>query len=76
MIADVSHLSEGRFMMLQGTAQNPLPSIPFVRQEALRDHQRNLADDQLRCIADMEVGGAEFYAPFLKEIRTVHLSAI
>ena len=67
MIADVSHLSEGGFYDVARHSTKPFVASHSCAR-ALRDHPRNLTDDQLRCIAGHGgVAGVNFYAPFLKE---------
>ncbi len=67
MIIDVSHLSEGGFYDVARHSTKPFVASHSCAR-ALRDHPRNLTDDQLRCIAEHGgVAGVNFYAWFLKE---------
>ena len=67
MIIDVSHLSEGGFYDVAEISQ-----VPFIASHscarALRDHPRNLTDDQLKTLADHGgVVGMNFCSDFLSE---------
>lgn len=67
MIVDVSHLSEGGFWDVERCS-----SRPFIASHScartLRDHQRNLTDEQLRALADKGgVVGVNFCSAFLSE---------
>lgn len=65
MIVDVSHVARSTFDDVLATATRPLIASHSCAR-ALRDHPRNLHDDQLRALA--ERGGVaclNFYPPFL-----------
>ena len=67
MIVDVSHLSEAGFWHLHKIATRPyLASHSSCR--ALRDHPRNLTDDQIRAVADRGgVVGINAFGAFLAD---------
>lgn len=67
MIIDVSHLSEGGFWDVAKSSQKP-----FIASHScsrfLRDHQRNLTDEQLKAISDCGgMVGINFCSAFLSE---------
>jgi len=65
MIVDVSHLSEGGFWDVARESSKPFAASHSCSR-ALHDHQRNLTDDQLRCLADKGgVVGINFCSTFL-----------
>ena len=65
MIIDVSHLSEGGFYDVAAHSKKPFVASHSCCR-ALRDHPRNLTDDQLRVLADAGgVVGINFYDQFL-----------
>ena len=65
MIIDVSHLSEGGFYDVAAHSKKPFAASHSCCR-ALRDHPRNLTDDQLRVLADAGgVVGINFYDQFL-----------
>lgn len=67
IIIDVSHLSEGGFYDVAKYSTKPFVASHSCAR-ALCNNQRNLTDDQLKCIAEHDgVVGVNFYAPFLKE---------
>ncbi len=67
MIIDVSHLSEGGFYDVAKYSKKPFVASHSCAR-SLRDHSRNLTDEQLRCLADHGgVAGVNFYSLFLKE---------
>lgn len=64
---DVSHLSEGGFWDVVRVGKKPFVASHSCAR-ALRDHPRNLTDDQLRAIADRGgVVGINFSAEFLHD---------
>lgn len=67
MIVDVSHLSEGGFWdVIRYSKQPPVASHSNAR--ALRNHPRNLSDDQIRTLAEKGgIAGLNFYQHFLGE---------
>ncbi len=67
MIVDVSHLSEGGFWDVVKTTKKPFVASHSCAR-ALRNHQRNLTDEQLRALADKGgCVGINFCADFLSE---------
>lgn len=65
MIVDVSHAARSTFDDVLATARRPLIASHSCAR-ALRDHPRNLDDEQLRAIADTGgVACVNFYPPFL-----------
>ena len=65
MIIDVSHLSEGGFYDVAAHSKKPFVASHSCCR-ALRDHPRNLTDDQLRVLTDAGgVVGINFYDQFL-----------
>ena len=69
MIIDVSHLSEGGFFDVARESKKPFVASHSCAR-ALRDHQRNLTDEQLRTLADRGgVVGINFCSDFLSEDR-------
>ena len=69
MIVDVSHLSEGGFWDVAAESSKPFVASHSCAR-ALRDHQRNLTDEQLKAIADRGgVVGINFCSDFLSEDR-------
>ena len=65
MIIDVSHLSEGGFYDVAAHSKKPFVASHSCCR-ALRDHPRNLTDDQLHVLADAGgVVGINFYDQFL-----------
>ena len=65
IIIDVSHLSEGGFYDVAAHSKKPFVASHSCCR-ALRDHPRNLTDDQLRVLADAGgVVGINFYDQFL-----------
>lgn len=67
MIIDVSHLSEGGFYDVARTSKKPFIAS-HSSAKALRNHQRNLTDDQLRTLANHGgVVGVNFCSAFLSE---------
>ena len=65
MIIDVSHLSEGGFYDVAAHSKKPFVASHSCCR-ALKDHPRNLTDDQLRVLADAGgVVGINFYDQFL-----------
>ena len=67
MYIDVSHLSERAFWELCEVARKPILAS-HSNCRALRDHSRNLTDDQLRAIAQLGgTVGLNLYVPFLGE---------
>lgn len=66
IIVDVSHLSEGGFYDVAKHSKKPFVASHSCAR-TMCDHQRNLTDDQLRCIANAGgVVGVNFYSKFLK----------
>lgn len=64
---DVSHLSEGGFWDVVRVGRKPFIASHSCAR-ALRDHPRNLTDEQLRAVADRGgVVGVNFYAAFLHD---------
>lgn len=69
MIIDVSHLSEGGFRDVAAVTKKPFVASHSCAR-ALRDHPRNLTDEQLRMLADRGgVVGVNFCSDFLSEDR-------
>ncbi len=69
MIVDVSHLSEGGFWDVVKTTKKPFVASHSCAR-ALRDHQRNLTDEQLKALADRGgCVGINFCSDFLSEDR-------
>ncbi len=67
MIVDVSHLSEGGFWDVVKESSKPFAASHSCAR-ALRDHQRNLTDEQLKALADKGgVVGINFCPDFLSE---------
>ena len=67
MIIDVSHLSEGGFFDVARESSKPFAASHSCAR-ALRDHQRNLTDEQLKTLADRGgVAGINFCSAFLSE---------
>ena len=67
IIADVSHLSEGGFWDVAKHGRKPFVASHSCAR-ALCGHQRNLTDEQLRCVADHGgVVGVNFYSEFLRD---------
>lgn len=67
LAVDVSHLSEAAFWDLVKVTRKPILAS-HSNCRALRDHTRNLTDDQLRAIADTDGAvGLNLYVPFLGE---------
>jgi membrane dipeptidase len=67
MIVDVSHLSEGGFWDVVKYSSKPFAASHSCAR-ALRDHQRNLTDEQLKALADKGgVVGINFCSDFLSE---------
>lgn len=67
LAVDVSHLSEAAFWDLAKVTRKPILAS-HSNCRALRDHTRNLTDDQLRAIADTDGAvGLNLYVPFLGE---------
>ena len=67
MIIDVSHLSEGGFWDVVRTSRKPFVASHSCAR-SLRNHQRNLTDDQLKAIADCGgMVGINFCSAFLSE---------
>jgi membrane dipeptidase len=67
MVVDVSHLSDAGFWHLMSVATGPIVAS-HSSCRALRDHPRNLSDDQIRALA--ETGGfvaINSFGPFLGE---------
>ena len=65
MIIDISHLSEGGFYDVAAHSKKPFVASHSCCR-ALKDHPRNLTDDQLRVLADAGgVVGINFYDQFL-----------
>jgi membrane dipeptidase len=65
MVVDISHVAPGTFADVLAVARRP-PIASHSCARALRDHQRNLTDDQLRALA--AAGGVacvNFYPVFL-----------
>ena len=67
IIVDVSHLSEGGFYDVARCSKKPFAASHSCCR-ALRDHPRNLTDDQLRLLGEKGgVVGINFYYDFLGE---------
>ena len=67
MIADVSHLSEGGFWDVAKHCKTPFMAT-HSNCRALRDHTRNLTDEQIRALADKGgVMGISVVKNFLKD---------
>ena len=67
MIVDVSHLSEGGFWDVVRESSKPFAASHSCAR-ALRNHQRNLTDEQLKALADKGgVVGINFCPDFLTE---------
>ena len=67
IVVDVSHLSEGGFWNVAEHSKKPFAASHSCCR-SLCGHQRNLTDDQLRCIADHGgVVGVNFCGDFLRE---------
>ncbi|MBR0481004.1 MAG: dipeptidase [Firmicutes bacterium] len=67
MVVDVSHLSEGGFWDVVRESSKPFAASHSCAR-ALRDHQRNLTDEQLKALADKGgVVGINFCSDFLSE---------
>ena len=67
MIIDVSHLSEGGFNDVANNSKKPFVAS-HSSARALRNHQRNLTDDQLKTLANHGgVVGVNFCSAFLSE---------
>ncbi len=65
MVVDISHVAPATFDHAAETARGPLLASHSCSR-ALREHQRNLTDDQLRAIAASGgVACVNFYPPFL-----------
>lgn len=68
IIIDVSHLSEGGFYDVAAHSTKPFAASHSCCR-ALRDHPRNLTDNQLRVLADAGgVVGINFYDQFLGDL--------
>lgn len=67
MLIDVSHLSEGGFWDVAKYGSKPFVASHSCAR-ALCGHQRNLTDEQLRCVAEKGgVVGVNFYSEFLRD---------
>ena len=67
MVVDVSHLSEAGFYDVAEHSRKPFAASHSCAR-ALKDHPRNLTDDQLRVIGDTgSVVGVNFYDQFLND---------
>ena len=67
MIVDVSHLSEGGFWDVAKYGRKPFVASHSCAR-ALCGHERNLTDEQLRCVAEKGgVVGVNFYSEFLRD---------
>lgn len=67
ILVDVSHLSEAGFYDVARTSRKPFVASHSCCR-ALKDHPRNLTDDQLRTIGDTgSVVGINFYDAFLSD---------
>lgn len=65
MIIDVSHLSEGGFWDVVSHSKTP-PVASHSNARALRNHPRNLSDEQIRALAEKGgIAGLNFYQEFL-----------
>ncbi len=67
IVIDVSHLSEGGFYDVASHSRKPFAASHSCAR-ALKDHPRNLTDDQLKTIGDTgSVVGVNFYDAFLND---------
>ena len=67
IVVDVSHLSEAGFYDVAKNSKKPFAASHSCAR-ALKDHPRNLTDDQLRVIGDTgSVVGVNFYDQFLND---------
>lgn len=67
MIVDVSHLNEGGFWSVAEHASKPF-AASHSNARSVCAHNRNLTDDQIRCIVDLGgIIGLNFYPVFLND---------
>lgn len=76
MMVDVSHLSEKSFWDVLKVSEAPVYAS-HSNAKMLCNHPRNLTDQQIKAIADMEgIIGINFYPPFVKEKGKVKIEDI
>lgn len=76
VIPDVSHLSDQGFWDVCRGAKKPF-AASHSSCRALKDHPRNLTDQQIKALADRGgIAGVNFYAPFLGESETTRTADI
>lgn len=76
MLIDVSHLNEPGFWDVLKISKAPIIASHSCAR-ALRDHARNLTDEQIRALADNGgVIGVNFYPGFLTESGEAHLDDV
>lgn len=76
MVIDVSHMSRNTFWDVIHVSEAPVIAT-HSGVHSLRDHQRNLTDDQLKALADNGgVIGIVFYPHFVKEGSTAYIKDV